>query len=115
MFGFLLVLYLVVSLVLRKDLMDKDGHHIPPGPPIRYPFLRKYPERPLHHWAKKYGLIYSVWMGSQLFVVINDSCTARDLLVLHGANFSCRWSYFMKNQTILRGGGITAAGYNDTW
>ncbi len=103
------------SFMLRKNLTDSKGHTLPPGPPLRYAFLRRYPEKPLYKWAKKYGPIYSVWMGEQLFVVINDAAVARDLLVVHGSNFSSRWSYFMKNQTILRGGAITASPYNDTW
>lgn len=69
----------------------------------------------VHQWAQKYGPLYSVWMGNQLFVVMNDPVIARDLLVVHGANFSSRWNYFMKNQTILNGGAITATPYNDTW
>ncbi|KXN88563.1 Phenylacetate 2-hydroxylase [Leucoagaricus sp. SymC.cos] len=54
-------------------------------------------------------------MGNQLFVVLNDPLAARDLLVVHGSNFSSRHNYFMKNQTILDGGAITATPYNDTW
>ncbi|KAF4582650.1 hypothetical protein EYR40_002573 [Pleurotus pulmonarius] len=103
------------SFLLRKNLTDAKGNPLPPGPPHRYAFLRRYPEKPLYKWAKKYGPIYSVWMGDQLFVVINDASVARDLLVVHGSNFSSRWSYFMKNQTILGGGAITASPYNDTW
>lgn len=110
-----LIAYAITPLILRKSIVDKDGHNIPPGPPIRFPFLRKYPERALHAWATTYGPLYSVWMGYQLFVVINDPHVARDLLVMNGATFSGRWKYFMKNHTILRGGGITASGYNDTW
>ncbi|KAJ8495369.1 hypothetical protein ONZ45_g12903 [Pleurotus djamor] len=111
-----LVVFICFLLLLRRpNLTDKDGHPIPPGPPIRYAFLRRYPEKPLFRWAQKYGPIYTVWMGPQLFVVINDPQVARDLLVTNGANFSSRWPYFMKNQTILRGGGITAASYNDVW
>ncbi|KAF7421194.1 hypothetical protein PC9H_011714 [Pleurotus ostreatus] len=102
-------------LIQRPNLVDKEGNPTPPGPPIRFPFLRRYPERPLFRWAKQYGPIYSVWMGTQIFVVINDAQMARDLLVTNGANFSSRWSYFVKNQTILNGGGITATRYNDTW
>lgn len=111
----LLIVYAIVPLILRKNIVDKDGHSIPPGPPLRFPFLRKYPERALHAWSKLYGPLYSVWMGSQLFVVINDPQVARDLLVLNGTTFSGRWKYFMKNHTILRGRAITASGYNDTW
>lgn len=117
--GFILVTaamaYLVAPYILRHDLKDRDGHSIPPGPPFRYPFLPKYCERILHRWTKKYGGIYSVWMGNQLFVVLNDPVVVRDLLVVNGANFSSRWNFFMKNQTILKGGGITATPYNDMW
>lgn len=110
-----LVLAGVYFFGLRKNLRDKEGHPIPPGPPFRFPFLFKYPERILHHWTKKYGGIYSVWMGNQLFVVLNDPVVVRDLLVVNGANFSSRHNYFMKNQTILEGGAITATPYDDTW
>ncbi|KAF7416426.1 hypothetical protein PC9H_002692 [Pleurotus ostreatus] len=109
------IVIVIRSFILRKNLTDSKGNPLPPGPPLRYAFLRRYPEKPLYKWAKKYGPIYSVWMGEQLFVVINDAAVARDLLVVHGSNFSSRWSYFMKNQTILGGGAITASPYNDTW
>ncbi|KAF9455844.1 cytochrome P450 [Collybia nuda] len=111
----ILLVACISHLCLRKNLKDKDGHPIPPGPPFRFPFLFKYPERILHRWTKKYGGIYSVWMGDQLFVVLNDPVIVRDLLVVHGANFSSRHNYFMKNQTILEGGAITATPYDDTW
>ncbi|KAJ8507004.1 hypothetical protein ONZ45_g10573 [Pleurotus djamor] len=100
---------------IRKNLTDKAGNPIPPGPLLRYPYLRRYPEKPLFRWAKQYGPIYSVWMGNQLFVVMNDARVARDLLVVNGAIFSSRWDYFMKNITILAGGAITASKYDDTW
>ncbi|KAH9922938.1 cytochrome P450 [Fomitopsis serialis] len=111
----LLVSYVFLRYILRKSLRDKDGNSIPPGPPFRFPFLPRYPEHIIHKWAKKYGPIYSVWMGNQLFVVLNDPTVVRDLLVVNGANFSSRWNYFMKNQTILKGGAITATPYNETW
>lgn len=101
--------------LFRKNLVDKDGHPIPPGPLLRYAFLRKYPERALYAWAKKFGPLFSVWMGNQLFVVISDPQVARDLLVTNGAIFSTRKKYFMKNQVILRGRAITASQYDDRW
>ena len=101
--------------IFRKTLVDKDGHPIPPGPLFRYAFLRKYPERTLYAWAKKFGPLFSIWMGNQLFVVISDPCVARDLLVTNGAIFSSRKKYFMRNQVILRGRAITASQYDDKW
>src|ERR1700742_3846846 len=109
------VLYLLLPLVLRKNLKDEHGNPLPPGPPFRYPFLRKYNEQVLHKWAQQYGGLFSVWMGQQLFVVINDPIVARDLLVVNGANFSSRWNYFVKNQIILEGRAITATPYNAIW
>ncbi|KAI0318335.1 cytochrome P450 [Amylostereum chailletii] len=108
-------LYVLLSFVLRKNLVDKDGHPIPPGPPFRYAYLKRYHERTLWNWAKEYGPIYSVWMGNQLMIVINDATMARDLLVNHGALTSSRRQYFLKDQTILRGLGITSTPYGDTW
>ena len=110
-----LALSFVLPLIFRKNIVDKDGHPIPPGPLLRYAFLRRYPERALRAWARTYGPLLSVWMGNQLFVVISDARVAKDLLVSNGAIFSSRRQYFMKNRTILRGRAITATAYNDTW
>ncbi|KAJ7580393.1 cytochrome P450 [Mycena floridula] len=114
--SFLVVLaYLIFHYGLRKEITDDRGNTIPPGPLLRYAFLRRYPERVLHRWANQYGPLFSVWMGDQLFVVISDAKIARDLVVTNGAVFSGRKNYFMKNQTILRGRAITASPYGDTW
>jgi len=110
-----LVLSFVFPLLFRRNIVDKDGHPIPPGPLLRYAFLRRYPERAIRAWARAYGPLLSVWMGNQLFVVISDARVAKDLLVSNGAIFSSRRQYFMKNRTILRGRAITATAYNETW
>lgn len=108
-------LWFLSPLVLRKIIVDNDGNMLPQGPTVRYAFLGKYPERALHAWANTYGSLFSIWMGSQLFVVISDPRIARDLLVTNGAVFSSRKKYFMKNQVILRGRAITASEYGDKW
>ena len=107
--------YFSSPILLRKWICDKDGNTLPPGPPIRYAFLRKYPELSVDYWAKKYGPLFSIWMGSQLFVVISDPHIARDLLVVNGTTFSSRKRYFLKNQVILRGRAIAASEYGERW
>ncbi|KAF8268651.1 cytochrome P450 [Lactarius quietus] len=107
--------FFALPLFVRRNLVDKEGHPIPPGPFLRYLFLHRYPECTLRAWAKTYGPLFSVWMGNQLFVVISDARIAKDLLVSNGAIFSSRKQYFMKSQTILRGRAITSSPYNDTW
>ncbi|KAJ3543693.1 hypothetical protein NM688_g5830 [Phlebia brevispora] len=108
-------LYLLVPLFFRKNPVDKDGNTIPPGPPMRYISLPDYPEQALDAWAKKYGPLYSFYICNQLYIVISDANVARELLVNHGAIFSSRKQYFIKNQTILHGRAITASPYGETW
>ncbi|KAJ3785240.1 cytochrome P450 [Lentinula aff. detonsa] len=110
-----LALWSLSPIILRKFVTDASGNQVPPGPNLRYFFLRKYPERALRSWAARYGSLFSIWMGTQLFVVVSDPRVARDLLVTNGANFSSRKRYFMKNQTILTGRAITASEYGETW
>ncbi|KAI9451204.1 cytochrome P450 [Russula earlei] len=118
MLGILVVILslpFIFPYILRRNLQDKDGHMIPPGPLLLYYFLRSYPERTLRAWSRIYGPLFSIWMGNQLFVVISDARIAKDLLVNNGAIFSSRKQYFIKSQTILHGRGITTTPYNDTW
>jgi len=110
-----LTLPFIFLLIFRKNLEDKHGRRIPPGPLIRYPFLRRHPERTLLAWSRTYGPLFSLWMGNQLFVVISDARIAKDLLVSNSAIFSSRKQYFIKCQTVLRGRGITVTAYNDKW
>ena len=110
-----MAVYFLTPVLLRKIISDTDGNTLPPGPPVRYAFLQKHPELTLDYWAKKYGPLFSIWMGTQLFVVISDPQIAKDLLVTNGAVFSSRKRYFIKNQVILRGRAITASEYGDKW
>jgi hypothetical protein len=75
--------------------------------------LKRYLERTLDRWAKYYGPIYSVWLGSQLFVVVSEPGIAKDLMVTHGAVFFNRKEMFIKGQTVFVGRGITASPYNE--
>ncbi|KAF5366392.1 hypothetical protein D9758_009770 [Tetrapyrgos nigripes] len=111
----LILLYFLSPIALRRIIVDAHGNCVPPGPGTRYAFLRKYAELALYSWAKTYGPLFSIWMGSQLFVVVSDPHIARELLVTNGAIFSTRKKYFMKNQTILNGRAITASEYGEKW
>ena len=110
-----IAIYFLSPILLRKWIYDKGGNTLPPGPPIRYAFLCKHPELWADYWAKKYGPLFSIWMGNQLFVVISDPHIAQNLLVTNGNVFSSRKRYFLKHQVILRGRGITASEYGDRW
>ncbi|EJD04512.1 cytochrome P450 [Fomitiporia mediterranea MF3/22] len=103
-----------------RRLYNKAGYATPNGPvglPIvgSFPFLSHYPERMLDYWYKKFGPLYSLWLGNQHFVIITDPGIAKDLLVTNGAVFSSRKEMFIKSQTVFVGRGITATPYNDRW
>lgn len=129
--------YLLSKALFYRRPVDRDGNAIPTGPiglPIlgtfsrtppkrhdlvtgtgSFPFLTNYPELTLDYWAKKFGPIYSMWLGNQLFVVVSDPQIVKDLMVVNGAIFSSRKEMFLKSQTIFAGRGITATPYNDRW
>ena len=109
------ILAYCVSFCIRSNITNENGYAIPPGPLLRYASLGKYPERALHAWAQKYGPLFSLFMGNQLFIVISDPQIVHDLLVKNGKIFSSRKEYFIKTKTILHGRGITSTPYGDTW
>lgn len=37
-----------------------------------FPFLTHYPELTLDYWAKRFGPLYSLWLGNQLFMIVSD-------------------------------------------
>ncbi|KAJ3785926.1 cytochrome P450 [Lentinula aff. detonsa] len=103
-----------------SSLVDKNGNGIPAGPrglPVvgSFPFLTQYPELTLDYWAKKFGDMYSIWLGNQLFVIVSSPAIVKDLIVTNGAVFSSRKEMFIKSQTVFAGRGITATPYNDRW
>jgi len=111
---------LIARAFMAKPLKDEHGNSIPNGPtgvPIlgSFPFLTNYPELTLDYWAKKFGPLYSMWLGNQLFVIISDPQIVKDLMVTNGAIFSSRKEMFLKSQIIFAGRGITATPYNDRW
>ncbi|KAI5859431.1 cytochrome P450 [Durotheca rogersii] len=114
------VLLLSSHFLFRSYQTDKSNYKIPKGPkglPIigSFLFLSHYPELTLDKWAKRFGSLYSVWLGKQLVIVISSPDVAKDLMVSNGAICSSRKDMYIKSQTIFAGRGITATPYNDTW
>ncbi|KAL0957848.1 hypothetical protein HGRIS_000033 [Hohenbuehelia grisea] len=112
--------WVLLRAVFPSKPRDKHGNSIPAGPvglPIvgSFPFLTDYPELTLDYWAKKFGPLYSLKLGNQLFMIISDPQIVKDLMVTNGAVFSSRKEMFLKSKTIFAGRGITATPYNDTW
>ena len=80
-----------------------------------FPFLTRYPELTLDYWPKKFGPLYSMWLGNQLFVVVSDPKIVKDLVVTNGSVFSSRKEMYMKSKIIFVRRGITATPYDESW
>ncbi|KAH8112765.1 cytochrome P450 [Phellopilus nigrolimitatus] len=80
-----------------------------------FPFLSHYPEMMMDYWYKRFGPLYSLWIGNQLFMVISDPGLPRISLSPNGVVTSSRKEMFIKSQTVFVGRGITATPYNDRW
>ncbi|KAI1817110.1 cytochrome P450 [Poronia punctata] len=83
----------------------------PPGPPT-LPIignLHLMPSKPgetgqkFEEWARKYGPIYSVILGTQVWIVLNKDWVVRDLLDKRGAIYSSRPDAYLA-QTVFSGG-----------
>ncbi|OJJ06278.1 hypothetical protein ASPVEDRAFT_55955 [Aspergillus versicolor CBS 583.65] len=114
------VLVLAIYILYNRPLKGARGSRIPKGPrglPILGCFLSltKFPELTLDKWAHKYGGLYSIWIGSQLFVIISDPKVAKDLMVTNGTVFSSRRETYIKGQTVFGFRGVVSNPYNDRW
>ncbi|XP_070567859.1 cytochrome P450 2U1-like [Ptychodera flava] len=88
----LLVLCLTVAFTVRF-LRRRD--RLPPGP-WGLPFvgclfhLGKRPEKTFENWAKVYGDLFSVRLGTELVVILNSQKAIKDAYVKHASKFSAR-------------------------
>ncbi|KAK3594479.1 hypothetical protein CHS0354_030000 [Potamilus streckersoni] len=94
-----ILVFCVVFLLCCYALRTPDD--IPPGPVVA-PLLGNIPQlagrNPLilfQKWRKQYGDVFSVYMGSQLLVVLNGYKTIKEALVTQGNVFSDRPQNFM--------------------
>nr|GAT55589.1 cytochrome P450 [Mycena chlorophos] len=105
----------LIPLLIRPRIRSSAGHPTPPGPFFRRWYLGQYNELVLDKWARRFGPLYSVWFGDQMFVVLSHPKVVQDLLVENGAIFSSRKNYYVKNEVILHDRAITANPYDQRW
>jgi hypothetical protein len=74
----------------------------------------KNPAEVLHQWAKKYGSLYPVWLGNQLFLVISDPEIVRDLIIQQGATSASRKEYYL-NSIVAAGRAVITTPYGQRW
>ncbi|KAI0200232.1 cytochrome P450 [Astrocystis sublimbata] len=106
-----LIMYLTCRYFVPKTLVGRRPHDYPPGPPT-LPIignLHQMPARPelmgqqFEIWARKYGSIFSLILGTQTWIVLSQGEVVRDLLDKRGAIYSSRPDAYLA-QDIISGG-----------
>ena len=109
-FAFYASLVCLIIIVFQK--FYQIGHrpkNFPPGPPT-LPFLgnlHQIPQEKRHlqfeKWAREYGSIYSLILGTKVMIVLNSDLAIKDLLDKRGAIYSSRPEAYIA-QDILSSG-----------
>lgn len=100
---------LFASALWRLSQIGRRPKNYPPGPPT-LPIvgnLHLIPREKRHlqfeAWAREYGPIYSLMVGTKLMVVLNSDTAIKDLIDKRGATYSSRPESYIA-QDILSGG-----------
>lgn len=103
---------LVCLIIIIFQRVYQIGHrpkNYPPGPPT-LPFLgnlHQIPQEKRHlqfeKWAREYGPIYSLILGTKVMIVLNSDLAIKDLLDKRGAIYSSRPEAYIA-QDILSSG-----------
>ena len=104
---FLAVLILFVCWIIHKRLRNK----YPPGPtglPIvgYLPFLGQYVHETFLQLCKKYGSIFSLALGNETVIVLNDWAAVKAALVDQSQTFSGRPHLFVSDENVKKAGNI---------
>ncbi|KAK5459648.1 hypothetical protein LTS15_003777 [Exophiala xenobiotica] len=116
-----LILFVLVVLVLRILRIGRRPKGYPPGPPT-IPILGNYhlfPHKDVHlqfqKWAKQYGPIYSIILGTKTLVVLSSANAVKDLLDKKSGIYSDRQEMYV-GQTLCSGDlRMLMMGYTPTW
>ncbi|XP_025099198.1 LOW QUALITY PROTEIN: cytochrome P450 2F3-like [Pomacea canaliculata] len=90
------LLLVVLALVSLWWLLTRRPVGVPPGPGFALPvlghlhLLKSDPRQQFTTWRRQYGDVFSLYMGSQLVVVLNGYKVIKDALVKHADAFSDR-------------------------
>jgi hypothetical protein len=98
-----------IALILRLLLTGRRPKNYPPGPPT-LPIignLHQMPTRNAHlqfeRWARQYGPVYSLILGSKTLIVLSSDKAVKDLLDKRSGIYSHRQDMYI-GQTLCSGG-----------
>ncbi|KAL4745743.1 hypothetical protein BDW72DRAFT_211058 [Aspergillus terricola var. indicus] len=111
----------LVAVIFRLSLIGRRPKNYPPGPPT-LPLLgniHQMPSRDAHlqfaKWAKEYGPIYSLMLGTQCLIVLSSDEAVKELLDRRSGIYSHRQEMYTGQQLCSGGLRMLMMGYGPTW
>ncbi|KAK1996954.1 cytochrome P450 [Colletotrichum falcatum] len=119
-YGFLVPLAVVAIAVFQLRNVGRRPKGYPPGPPT-LPLignLHQIPSTKPHlqfeKWAKEYGPVYSLILGTKVMIVLSSDRAVKDLLDKRSAIYSSRTDVYLGN--VASGGlRVVLMKYGETW
>ncbi|KIW70893.1 hypothetical protein PV04_03126 [Phialophora macrospora] len=113
-----LLLVGVLGVVIHDVILWK---RMPPGPqPLpfvgnKFDIPSKYPWIQFQEWSKKYGPIFTLWLGRRPTVIISDPVIASELLEKRSHKYSSRPRFVVMGEIYSQNSGILVAKYGKDW
>ena len=103
------IVLIVLAVFLAWLYLAGRSSNLPPAPSPALPMLGhlplvdKDPRAQFEAWRRRYGDVFSLYMGSRLVVVLNGYDVIKEALVKHAAVFSNRPKMFITDLVTNRG------------
>ncbi|KAJ4387337.1 hypothetical protein N0V93_007926 [Gnomoniopsis smithogilvyi] len=114
----------VLALILRLWELRRTGRRLntyPPGPPT-LPLignLHQIPQKKRHlqfeKWAREYGPVYSLMLGSKVVIVLSSDQAVKDLIDKKGVIYSSRPESYLAQDVISGGLRVLFMPNNEVW
>jgi cytochrome P450 len=103
------IVALLVILWQRLNKIGRRPKNYPPGPPTlplignlhQIPDEKRYIQ--FEKWAREYGPVYSIMLGTKVMIVLNSDQAVKDLVDKRGAIYSSRPEAYIA-QNVISGG-----------
>ncbi|KIX05640.1 uncharacterized protein Z518_03612 [Rhinocladiella mackenziei CBS 650.93] len=114
---------IAAAVFLLQKILFTPGtkYHYPPGPkgiPVfgnLFQMPQKYPGPRLMEWAKEYGDMFTLKLGSRKWVFLNSTEAVRDLLDRRGRLYISRPVFAITQDIAFGGKRVVLMGYTETW
>lgn len=113
---FIFCCFVLLLLRTRRSTETEQQFSGPWGFPIvgHLPFLVNKPHQKFAHWARKYGPVFRIRMGSRSTLIVNGHDAVKDVLVTQSDDFAARPDFYTF-KFISNGNSMSFGPYGPSW